>query len=144
MAVRIEELFDARRQLVAWASHDLRTPLASLQAMLEALEDGFAEPDEYLPAIYEQVQALSGLVNDLFELATIDASALTLEPGMPRSADVRALLARRRLAHPRDRRRRDRTGDRPGPGRGPTGARIWAENRSAGGARVAFTLPGGA
>ena len=36
MAHELEELFDARRQLVAWASHDLRTPLASLQAMIEA------------------------------------------------------------------------------------------------------------
>jgi len=79
MAAGIEELFDARRQLVAWASHDLRTPLASLRAMLEALEDGLAEPTEYLPAIGEQVQALSTLVDDLFELARIDAGALTLE-----------------------------------------------------------------
>jgi signal transduction histidine kinase len=79
MAASVEELFDARRQLVAWASHDLRTPLASLQAMLEALEDGLATPDEYLPSIGEQVQHLSRLVDDLFELATIDAGALTLE-----------------------------------------------------------------
>ena len=49
MAHSIERLFEARRQLVAGASHDLRTPLSSLQAMLEALEDGLAEPDEYLP-----------------------------------------------------------------------------------------------
>jgi len=78
-AASIEELFDARRQLVAWASHDLRTPLASLRAMLEALEDGLAEPAEYLPAIGEQVQTLSLLVDDLFELARIDAGVLTLE-----------------------------------------------------------------
>ena len=51
MAASVEELFDARRQLVAWASHDLRTPLASMQAMLEALEDGLAEPERYLPAL---------------------------------------------------------------------------------------------
>src|SRR5436853_864573 len=38
MATNIEQLFDARRQLVAWASHDLRTPLASLSGMVEALE----------------------------------------------------------------------------------------------------------
>ena len=66
MAANIEELFDARRQLVAWASHDLRTPLASMQAMLEALEDGLAEPERYLPAMREQVRTLGLLVDDLF------------------------------------------------------------------------------
>jgi len=79
MAADLERLFDARRELVAWASHDLRTPLASLQAMLEAVEDGLAEPERYLPAMREQVRALSGLVDDLFELARIDAGVLTLE-----------------------------------------------------------------
>jgi signal transduction histidine kinase len=79
MAAKLEELFDARRELVAWASHDLRTPLASLQAMLEALEDGLAEPDHYLPAIREQVRTLGSLVDELFELARIDSGALTLE-----------------------------------------------------------------
>ncbi|HXY17600.1 MAG TPA: HAMP domain-containing sensor histidine kinase [Gaiellaceae bacterium] len=79
MAANIEQLFDARRELVAWASHDLRTPLANMQAMLEALEDGLAEPADYLPVLREQVAALSLLVDDLFELARIDAGALTLE-----------------------------------------------------------------
>jgi two-component system, OmpR family, sensor histidine kinase SaeS len=79
MATSIERLFDARRQLVAWASHDLRTPLASLRAMVEALEDGLAAPAEYLPAIREQLDTLTVLVEDLFELARIDAGALTLE-----------------------------------------------------------------
>lgn len=79
MAANIEELFDARRELVAWASHDLRTPLANMQAMLEALEDGLAEPADYLPALGDQVRGLTLLVDDLFELARIDAGALTLE-----------------------------------------------------------------
>ncbi|MDQ3067908.1 MAG: ATP-binding protein [Actinomycetota bacterium] len=79
MAVSIERLFDARRELVAWASHDLRTPLANMQAMLEALEDGLAEPEEYIPALRDQVRALSALTDDLFELARIDSGALTLE-----------------------------------------------------------------
>jgi signal transduction histidine kinase len=79
MAHTLEELFDARRQLVAWASHDLRTPLASLQAMLEALEDGIAPAEQYLPAMREQVGTLGRLVDDLFELAQIDSGALTLE-----------------------------------------------------------------
>jgi signal transduction histidine kinase len=79
MAASIEQPFDARRELVAWASHDLRTPLASLRAMVEALEDGLATPAEYVPAIRAQTEILSGLVEDLFELARIDAGALALE-----------------------------------------------------------------
>jgi two-component system sensor histidine kinase BaeS len=89
MATNVERLFDARRELVAWASHDLRTPLASLRAMVEALEDGVAEPAEYLPAIRAQTEILSGLVEDLFELARIDAGSLTLEL---REASVGALV----------------------------------------------------
>ena len=79
MAASIERLFDVRRELVAWASHDLRTPLTSLKAMLEALEDGLAEPSRYLPAMQEQVEALTVLVDDLFEVARIEAGSLTLE-----------------------------------------------------------------
>ena len=79
MAANLEKLFDVRSQLVAWASHDLRTPLASMQAMLEALEDGLVEPEEYLPSLREQVRVLSTIVEDLFELARIDAGVLTLE-----------------------------------------------------------------
>jgi signal transduction histidine kinase len=78
MADSIQRLFEARRELVAWASHDLRTPLASMQAMLEAVEDGLAEPSEYVPALHEQVRSLSTLVDDLFELARIDAGVLTV------------------------------------------------------------------
>jgi signal transduction histidine kinase len=47
--------------------------------MLEAIDDGLAEPVDYLPALHEQVRTLSGLVDDLFELARIDSGALTLE-----------------------------------------------------------------
>ena len=79
MALRLEELFDARRELVAWASHDLRTPLAAIRAMIEAVEDGVAEPDQYTQALAEQVRTLSALIDDLFELARIDAGVLTLE-----------------------------------------------------------------
>jgi signal transduction histidine kinase len=79
MAANLSTLFDARRELVAWASHDLRTPIASLQAMIEAVEDGLAAPEAYLPAMSEQVRRLARLVEDLFELARIDAGVLTLE-----------------------------------------------------------------
>ncbi len=79
MASNLERLFDAKRQLVAWASHDLRTPLASMQAMVEALEDGLVDPQTYVPVLRDQVRRLGMLVDDLFELARIDAGVLTLE-----------------------------------------------------------------
>jgi len=79
MGDALARIFDARRELVAWASHDLRTPLANMQAMLEALEDGLAEPADYLPALRDQVRVLSQLVDDLFELGRIEAGALALE-----------------------------------------------------------------
>jgi len=95
MATDIERLFDARRQLVAWASHDLRTPLASLEAMVEALEDGLATPREYLPEIREQLRILTLLVEDLFDLARIDAGVLTFEL---RDSSLRDLVSRCVLA----------------------------------------------
>ena len=104
MGTNLRSLFDSRRDLVAWASHDLRTPLANMQAMIEALEDDLATPDEYVPALREQVQALSRLVEDLFELACIDAGALTLElHQLPVAAVVstslRGVEAEARLRH---------------------------------------------
>jgi two-component system phosphate regulon sensor histidine kinase PhoR len=50
-----------------------------MQAMIEAIEDGLATPEDYLPTLREQVRTLTLLVDDLFELARIDAGALTLE-----------------------------------------------------------------
>jgi signal transduction histidine kinase len=106
MGDNLRKLFDTRRELVAWASHDLRTPLANMQAMIEALEDGLGSPDEYLPVLREQVGALSLLVDDLFELARIDAGALTLElrrlPVAPIvSSTLRSLEAEARSRHVR-------------------------------------------
>jgi hypothetical protein len=46
-----------------------------MQAMLEALEDGLVEPETTVPVLREQVRVLSGLVDDLFELARIDGRA---------------------------------------------------------------------
>ncbi len=106
MGENLKRLFDSRKELVAWASHDLRTPLANMQAMLEALEDGLGEPGEYVPALREQVQVLSQLVDDLFELARIDADALTLElhqlPLAPVvSSSLRGIEAEARIRHVR-------------------------------------------
>ena len=79
MAESVERLFSARREIVAWASHDLRSPIASLQAMIEATEDGVVAPGHYLGAMADRVRALRGLVDDLFELASLDAGALAVE-----------------------------------------------------------------
>ena len=106
MGDNLRKLFDTRRELVAWASHDLRTPLANMQAMLEALEDGLGAPEEYVPVLREQVRRLSLLVDDLFELARIDAGALTLElhrlPVAPVvSSTLRSIEAEARSRHVR-------------------------------------------
>jgi signal transduction histidine kinase len=76
MASSLETLFDARRELVVAASHDLRTPIASISAMLEAVEDGLADFSEYLGPLQEQARRLTRLIEDLFDLARIDAGVL--------------------------------------------------------------------
>jgi signal transduction histidine kinase len=69
----------SRRELVAWVSHDLRTPLAGLRAMAEALEDGVAtDPRRYYVQMRQAVERLTGMVGDLFELSRIHAGALRL------------------------------------------------------------------
>jgi signal transduction histidine kinase len=78
MAKHLEEVFDARRELVAWASHDLRAPITSLQAMVEAMADGVVEPQHYIENLHGQVRLLGLLVDDLFEMACIDSGAVTL------------------------------------------------------------------
>lgn len=71
----------SRRELVAWISHDLRSPLAGLRAMAEALEDGIADdPARYHRQIRGEVERLSGMVGDLFELSRIQAGSLALSP----------------------------------------------------------------
>lgn len=69
----------SRRELVAWISHDLRTPLAGLRAMAEALEDGMAEdPQRFHRQMRSQVDRLSAMVDDLFALSRIHSGTLTL------------------------------------------------------------------
>jgi signal transduction histidine kinase len=69
----------SRRELVAWVSHDLRTPLAGLRAMSEALEDGLVDdPGRYHRQLRVEVDRLAGMVDDLFELSRIQSGALRL------------------------------------------------------------------
>src|ERR1700744_3068006 len=69
---------DARRGLAA-ASHDLRTPLASLRLLVEAVDDGVAgeDRDRYLGEIRTHVAVLSDLIDDLFELSRIEAGDIS-------------------------------------------------------------------
>ncbi|MFE6686263.1 sensor histidine kinase [Streptomyces sp. NPDC057743] len=78
---REQALESSRRELVAWISHDLRTPLAGLRAMTEALEDGMVDdPRVYHTRIRTEVERMSDMVSDLFELSRIQAGVLALTP----------------------------------------------------------------
>jgi signal transduction histidine kinase len=90
MAERLEAAFDrqqmleaSRRELVAAVSHDLRTPLSTTRAMVEALADGVvAEPSEvrrYLGLMHREIQHLTRLIDDLFELSQIESGAIALQ-----------------------------------------------------------------
>ncbi len=72
----------ARRELIAWVSHDLRTPLAGIRAMVEALEDGVVDDEadvaRYHATMRRETDRLAMLVDDLFELSRIEAGALDL------------------------------------------------------------------
>jgi signal transduction histidine kinase len=80
---RERELIEARRELISWISHDLRTPLARIRAIVEALEDeivtGPAEISGYHGRLRSEADRLSALVNDLFELSRISVGELELE-----------------------------------------------------------------
>jgi signal transduction histidine kinase len=78
-----EQALDAsRRELVAWVSHDLRTPLAGIRAVIEALEDGVVDDPEtvarYHTTVREEADRLTALVDDLFELSRTQAGVLRL------------------------------------------------------------------
>ena len=81
MAVRLEDAASAkaaeearRREFFAAVGHDLRTPLASMQAAVEALRDGVApDPDRYFVSLERDLVALNALVDDLFLLSRIEA-----------------------------------------------------------------------
>lgn len=70
---------EARRTLFAAVGHDLRTPLASIRAAVEALQDGLADhPDRYLQSMEADVDALSRLVDDIFLMARLETGDIVL------------------------------------------------------------------
>jgi signal transduction histidine kinase len=91
---REQALEASRRELVAWVSHDLRTPLAGLRAMAEALEDQVVtdpwEVRRYHSQIRVETDRLAGMIDDLFQLSKIHAGTLRL---MPRLVGLEDLIA---------------------------------------------------
>lgn len=77
------ELEQTRRDLVAWVSHDLRTPLTSMRVMLEALADGVITDQEtqqrYIQTTLSEIQHLGKMINDLFEMAKLDVGHIDLD-----------------------------------------------------------------
>ncbi len=86
------EVEKMRRDLIAWTSHDLRTPLTSIRAMIEALYDGVVDDPETIQRYYQTMRydiiALNEIIDDLFELAQLDAGGLQLEMEFHSLADV--------------------------------------------------------
>ncbi|HEX3669929.1 MAG TPA: HAMP domain-containing sensor histidine kinase [Acidimicrobiia bacterium] len=80
---REQALDSSRRELVAWVSHDLRTPLAGIRAIVEALEDGVVDDEHTVARYYETLRGeadrLAELVDDLFELSRAQAGVLQLQ-----------------------------------------------------------------
>lgn len=89
---RERALETSRRELVAWVSHDLRTPLAGLRAMAEALEDGVVEQPEQVADYHRRIRLesdrLARMVDDLFELSRIHAGTLQLHLDTVSLADL--------------------------------------------------------
>jgi signal transduction histidine kinase len=81
-----------RADLIAWISHDLQTPLASVRAILEALADGVIEDPQavqrYLLTAQRDVRSLSVLIDDLFQMAQLDAGGLPLDRENASLADL--------------------------------------------------------
>jgi len=77
-----KELENLRRELIAWIGHDLQTPLTSISAIIEALADGMVQEEDTRQRYYEtakkNISALSHLIDDMFQLAQIDAGGLAL------------------------------------------------------------------
>jgi len=82
-AEKQHEVEQLRTDLIAWVGHDLQTPLASIRAILEALADGVVTDPQavqrYLATAQRAVRSLSELIDDLFQMAQLDAGGLTLD-----------------------------------------------------------------
>lgn len=75
----LEQLDSARRRFFAWISHDLRTPLTAVRALAETIEEGAADaPERFAGEVRAQVETMSRMVDDLFELSKLTSGAVQL------------------------------------------------------------------
>jgi signal transduction histidine kinase len=77
-AERDREVEVRRREMVAWVSHDLRTPLAAVRALAEALEDGVGPVEEHVPRILAENRRMAAMVDDLLALSRLQSPTATL------------------------------------------------------------------
>lgn len=86
------ELDSLRRDLIAWVSHDLQTPLTSMRAILEALADGVVDEPamvkRYLSTAQRDVMSLSALIDDLFQMSQLDAGGFPLHRAQASLTDL--------------------------------------------------------
>jgi signal transduction histidine kinase len=90
--IKQRELERLRADLIAWVGHDLQTPLASMRAILEALEDGVVEDPQtikrYLGTAQRDVRSLSILIDDLFQMAQLNTGGIPLDRAASSLSDL--------------------------------------------------------
>jgi two-component system, OmpR family, sensor kinase len=91
MQRRLAELDSARKQFIANASHELRTPIFSLGGFVELLEEEDPSPEEraeFVRTMRQQIERLTKLTTDLLDLSQLDAGAIVMHPS---TVDLTAL-----------------------------------------------------
>jgi two-component system OmpR family sensor kinase len=97
MQRRLAELDSARKQFIANASHELRTPIFSLGGFVELLEEEDPSPadrEEFVRTMREQIERLTKLTIDLLDLSQLDAGALVMSAGSVDLGDLAREAAR--------------------------------------------------
>lgn len=85
----LELLDSARRRFFAWISHDLRTPLTAVRALAESIEEGASDaPELFAGEVRAQVQTMSRMVDDLFELSKLTSGAVQLKTQQVELLDI--------------------------------------------------------
>ncbi len=96
MQLRLAELDQARKQFIANASHELRTPIFSLGGFVELLDEEDPDPEaraEFVRTMRQQIERLTKLTTDLLDLSKLDAGAMELASGTVDLSDLAKEIA---------------------------------------------------